>query len=202
MTEYTPGALGALFHNSSSNDKSVKKTKSSATLSELFKKKSKPKDVSKKVVVHEMRNSKPVIEKTEASSKTQPLKETHEIVNVSNSKIVGKNFSANKDIESFNIIGPTVIPSNDNTYSAAKLSKKGKRKRNTEDATDTDEFPGESKYTGPSRKFQVIEEDKKKPLLDLEKESRTIFVGNLPSSVTGKILKRKVINSKCLFGNI
>lgn len=193
MTEYTPGALGALFHNVSSNDTSAKKAKSSATLSELFKRKSGHKDVPKEFGVHEIQNSKSVIGRTEATSRAQTLQESQESINASNLKIVGKNFNANKDINSFNIIGPTVIPSKDNAYSTSKLPKKGKRKRNIEDSTYTDESSVEPQYTGPSRKFQVIEEDKKQPLIDLEKELRTIFVGNLPKSITGKILKRKVI---------
>ena len=50
--------------------------------------------------------------------------------------------------------------------------------------------PDSQKFTQPSRKFQINnEESYKTKERDLEKEKRTVFIGNLPSTITKKQLK-------------
>lgn len=64
--------------------------------------------------------------------------------------------------------------------------KKNKKALNSDD----DEEEEEKKYTQPSRKFQVLAEKANKDKRDPAKEARTIFVGNLPFTVTPKVLKK------------
>ncbi len=60
----------------------------------------------------------------------------------------------------------------------------------SQDSRDEDEEEAQA-YTQPSRKFKVFNEDNNKgKQRDLEKESRTVFVGNLPVSVTKKAIHR------------
>jgi len=74
-----------------------------------------------------------------------------------------------------------------NKKKAKKRTDKDKKAKNDDDDDDKDE----QVYTTPSRKFQVTTEATKEKKLDPEKEARTVFVGNLPSSVTTKAIKRR-----------
>lgn len=189
MVEYTPGALGALFNGSSSSDKSVKKSKGSDNLIELFSKK-------KIVKVSDIKKSKAneadQIKTPSGQSQSNPKpKKVFNAANLNNTDREPKDLV---NIDGSNIIGPTVIPSKENSRSSSVRSKKNqtnKRKRNNEEIGDEDEIQEDPKYSGPSMKYKVIEEDKKQPKFDAEQEGRTVFVGNLPSTITGKILKRK-----------
>jgi len=80
-------------------------------------------------------------------------------------------------------------------------TKKAKKKADAQDAEGSDkkkkgevkdgEEEEEATYKTPSRKFQVRDELTKEKKLDPEKEGRTVFVGNLPSTVNPKAIKRR-----------
>ena len=170
MTAYTPGALSSIFNNSKS-DKSEVNEKSDKKLVKLFSKKTSNKRDSQNNITSDSVLDN-VTEKKSKSIKSSDNEEKQE-------KIKQKNEISQKH----ELIGPTIIPSSHED----KLDSKDLD-------SNEDEILDEAKpkYTKPSRKYQVKEEDKKTPQFDAEKESRTIFVGNLPNSITGKILKRQV----------
>ena len=185
MVEYTPGALNALFNNSASNDKSEKSSKGSGNLIELFSKKNKVKNSLQKSKVNGEDASKTPIGKTEPNYKPNKLANAAKFKNIDSPKDQVK-------VAVPNIIGPTVIPSKENLHSSSKRLKNAKRKKYNEEIEGEDGVLEGPTYSGPSLKYKVIEEDKKAPKFDEEKEGRTVFVGNLPNTITGKILKRKV----------
>ena len=70
---------------------------------------------------------------------------------------------------------------------AKKTKKTSVKKEGNEDDDEEDEI---KKYTQPSRKFQINNEEKNKNKeRDSEQEARTVFIGNLPGSITTKTLK-------------
>ena len=165
---YTPGALSAIFDNSN-NDNSDINEKSSDKLVQLFTKKIPNKHASLNISNNEQLSGDAV---KEASNKKKRSTDK-------NNKIKSESGSNLEDIQQ---IGPIIIPSN-----AQKID---------EDDEEINEV--KPKYSKPSRKYQVIEEDKKKSQFDSEKESRTVFVGNVPNNISEKILRRKVILIKQL----
>ena len=175
MAVYTPGALSALF-NDSKSEVSDAKEKSDDKLVKLFSKTS-----SNKRSFHNI-----TTDETSDNATAEKLKSKQKKDEVKKKKIKEEN---KIEIDT-KIIGPTIIPSTENVDEYAK--------ENEPESNEDEDFDQEKpKYTKPSRKYQVREEDKKKPQFDDEKESRTIFVGNLPNNITGKILKRKVIFELC-----
>ena len=184
MSGYTPGALGALFSNTSRDDI---KGKSSESLIKLF---------SKKTFTPKLRKSDSIAANGGTlNCEVQETKSKHDstsVVNIANDIKCEVKYTNTSPPETLNIIGPTVIPSKIEICSSAQGQKKHKRKRKN-DYTSVDVVEENSKYSGPSRKFQVLNEDAKKPQFDTETEARTVFVGNLPIKITGKILKQKVI---------
>ena len=70
--------------------------------------------------------------------------------------------------------------------------KSNPKKENTEKNVpkNVESSPDSQKFTHPSRKFQINNEEAYKTKeRDLEKEKRTVFIGNLPSTITKKQLK-------------
>ena len=172
MAVYTPGALSAIFNNSKS-EVSDAKEKSDEKLVKLFSKTSSNKRSFQNITADETSDN-PTAKKLKSKQKKEKVKKN-------------KIKEENKIEIDTKIIGPTIIPSTENVVDEYE-------KENEPESNEDEEFDQEKpKYTKPSRKYQVREEDKKKPQFDDEKESRTIFVGNLPNNITGKILKRKVI---------
>ena len=177
MAVYTPGALSAIFNNSKSDEDDIQE-QSNEKLVKLFSKTSSHKhDSSTNAIKQETSNT---VSDGQSSKKDKIRKK-------GKTKDIVTETTLEKD---FNVIGPTVISSKDNaeTISESKSSPKS-------DDEDEDIGQDKPKYTGPSRKFQVIAEDKKKHQFDDEQESRTIFVGNLPNNIQGKMLKRKVMSN-------
>ena len=175
MAVYTPGALSAIFNNSKS-EVSDAKEKSDDKLVKLFSKASSNKRNYQNTITTDETSDNATAKKLKSKPKNDEAKKN-------------KVKEENKIEIDTKIIGPTVIPS-------AQSVEEELQKENDPESNEDEEFDQEKpKYTKPSRKYQVKEEDKKKPQFDDEKESRTIFVGNLPNKITGKILKRKVIFS-------
>jgi len=173
MAVYTPGALSAIFDNSKC-DKDDIQEQSNEKLVKLFSKtSSRTHDSLTNATKQETSNT---VTDGQSSKKDKNRKKEKTKDNVTETTI-------EKD---FNVIGPTVISSKDNSETIS-VSESSTRLDDDDEDIDQDK----PKYTGPSRKFQVIAEDKKKHQFDDEQESRTIFVGNLPNNIQGKILKRK-----------
>ena len=91
----------------------------------------------------------------------------------------------------------TTSPENVDDQSPKDLSetkkhqtKKDKKKKKA-DVEDDDDLNDEVKYTQPSKKFKVKQEElnRKQPKNE-ETERRTVFVGNLPTDTTPKTLKK------------
>ena len=71
-----------------------------------------------------------------------------------------------------------------------KKAKKTKKTSEKKEANEDDEEDEIKKYTQPSRKFQINNEEKNKTKeRDSEQEARTVFIGNLPGTITTKTLK-------------
>jgi len=171
MAVYTPGALSAIFNNSKS-EVSDAKEKSDEKLVKLFSKTSSNKRNYQNTITTDETSGNATAKKLKSKPKNDEAKKN-------------KVKEENKIEIDTKIIGPTVIPS-------AQSVEEELQKENDPESNEDEEFDQQKpKYTKPSRKYQVKEEDKKKPQFDDEKESRTIFVGNLPNKITGKMLKRK-----------
>ena len=184
--EYTPGALGALMTSSAKKDNEGKSSNVSTNLVELFKTKNLDENKNSKIIKPVTIANKKKVDKPEhvkqKSKNEKPIDAKCEIAVEASAQ------DECKDL--INTIGPTVIPSRDSKHTD-QLPKKEKRKK-TFGESNIDESNQDSTFSGPSLKFKVIEEDKKQRQHDPEKEARTVFVGNLPSNITGKTLKRKV----------
>ena len=72
-----------------------------------------------------------------------------------------------------------------------KAPKKRKSEKQSKVQNDEDDDTPEVKFTQPSKKFKVQQEEmnRKKPKNE-ETEKRTVFVGNLPTEITAKKLKK------------
>ena len=187
MSEYTPGALSALFSNTSSNDTSLN-DKYNKKLAKLFTKKNKNKIGSNHITNREQTR---IVEKPKSGSRLTDKVEAHN--NLSNGN--GEKSQTMSETKFLDITGPTVILSRTAVQASNQRRKRNKRKReNNAESEDSEETPTE--FTRPSRKFQVRDEDAKNPKLEAEKESRTVFIGNLPTDISGRNLKRKVSKLK------
>ena len=184
--EYTPGALGALMSSSVNKDNEGKSSNASINLVELFKTKNLDKNKNSKII-------KPVaIEHKEEVVKPQHGKQKSKNEKFIDAKceIAVEDSAQDGCKDLINNIGPTVIPSRNSKHTDQLPNKEKRNKTVTE--SNLDDPNQDSTFSGPSLKFKVIEEDKKQRQHDPEKEARTVFVGNLPSNITGKTLKRKV----------
>ena len=179
MSVYTPGALGAIFTKSNSSD-NVDTDKASKKLLKLFSKKNITKSSTPELPKKQNKLEDKVEDKTDLVKNAQSVE--------TGIKSDSSNILRNEGPH--NTIGPTVIPEKQEVSASKKRKKKDLN--STKDKNDTE---GPPIYTQRSRKFQVRDEDTKIQNFDAEKESRTVFVGNLPTDVTGKVLKRRVSNS-------
>ena len=72
----------------------------------------------------------------------------------------------------------------------AKKTKKDSIKKENKANEDDNEEDEVKKYTHPSRKFQINNEERNKTKdRNYEQEARTVFIGNLPGTITTKTLK-------------